>query len=263
MKFALIDNTRITAKKGAKGVCPSCGAELVVKCGDFKVHHWSHKGNRNCDAWWENETEWHRKWKGNFTNEWQEVILTDELSGEKHIADIKTEHGLVIEFQHSHISPLERTSRECFYKRMIWIIDGSRLKRDFPRFLKGKENFRLTNKQGIFLVHFPEECFPANWIGSPVPVIFDFKNCTEIPDPENWRNQLYYLFPNSTSGNAAVAIISRESLINDIISGKFLGHSTEPNKQIEEPAKITIPNRPQRQSPYVLHRGKFVKRRRF
>lgn len=57
---------------------------------------------------------------------------------------------------------------------MMWIADGTGLKKDYPRFLKGKEGFRSTNKQGYFLVDFPDECFPSAWVGSSVPVIFDF-----------------------------------------------------------------------------------------
>ena len=67
------------------------------KCGKVKVNHWAHKGNRNCDTWWEPETEWHRSWKNNFASEWQEIILADEITGEKHIADVRMPDGFVIE----------------------------------------------------------------------------------------------------------------------------------------------------------------------
>ena len=66
----------------------------------------------------ETETQWHRNWKNKFPIVWQEIFLHDEQTGELHIADVRTEHGLVIEFQHSHIKPEERISRENFYK--IW-----------------------------------------------------------------------------------------------------------------------------------------------
>ena len=52
--------------------------------------HWAHRGSRFCDPWWENETEWHRSWKGQFPVNWQEVVHQAE-TGEKHIADVKTE----------------------------------------------------------------------------------------------------------------------------------------------------------------------------
>ena len=101
MKYAIIDNTKTGATKGAKGICPICGSILIAKCGTDRMNHWSHKGIRNCDLWWENETEWHRAWKSNFVTEWQEVIHTDTQTDEKHIADVCTAKGLVVEFQHS------------------------------------------------------------------------------------------------------------------------------------------------------------------
>lgn len=121
MKFALVDGNKTEAIKGAKGICPICSSELMAKCGEVKVNHWAYKSVRNCDSWWEIETEWHRLWKNHFSNEWQETTLTDEQTGEKHIADGRTRHGLVIEFQHSHIDSQECTSREKFYKNIYWV----------------------------------------------------------------------------------------------------------------------------------------------
>ena len=36
MRFALLKDERIEATKGAKGLCPSCGSELIAKCGEIK-----------------------------------------------------------------------------------------------------------------------------------------------------------------------------------------------------------------------------------
>ena len=126
MKFALVDNQKIEASKGLKGICPICHQPVIAKCGEIKMDHWAHKSLAQCDKWWEHETEWHRSWKNKFPLDWQEVIAIDEMTGEKHIADIKTDKGMVIEFQHSNISAEERISREKFYKNMIWVIDGTR-----------------------------------------------------------------------------------------------------------------------------------------
>ncbi len=137
MRFALSNDKRIEPTKGAKGVCPCCGSELVARCGEIKRHHWAHK--KKCDDhWWENETDWHRNWKNKFPKEWQEIIQKDE-SGEKHIADVKTSSGWTIEFQHSAISKEERDSRDYFYNKLIWIVDGTRRKTDFEQF-KGQIN---------------------------------------------------------------------------------------------------------------------------
>ncbi|MBK9982077.1 MAG: hypothetical protein IPP15_06550 [Saprospiraceae bacterium] len=77
MRFAIVNGIRAEAAKGVKGICPSCESELIPKCGEHRINHWAHKGTRTCDAWWEPETEWHRSWKSNFSDDWQEVILVD------------------------------------------------------------------------------------------------------------------------------------------------------------------------------------------
>jgi hypothetical protein len=101
---------------------------VLAVCGTKKVWHWRHKAKLNCDHWWENETQWHRDWKNLFPEEWQEVVHFAE-DGEKHIADVKTNKGMVIEFQHSAIHRPEVESRCDFYKHMIWIVDASKNKR--------------------------------------------------------------------------------------------------------------------------------------
>lgn len=259
MKFALINDSKVEATKGAKGICPSCSAELIAKCGQVKINHWAHKGARNCDPWWENETEWHRLWKNNFPRESQEICLIDEQTGEKHIADVRTSHGLTIEFQHSFINQQERISRESFYKNMIWVVDGTRLKKDYPRFIKGHGDFRMTNKQGIFLVDFPDECFPASWLGSSVPVIFDFLGI-ENANVRDMRNHLYCLFPKQNKRESVLAVMTREYLIQNCLNGRFLNKQHDPETQNQVSQQPVIRRR---ESPYVLERGRWVKRKRF
>jgi competence protein CoiA len=145
---------------------------------------------RDCDTWAEKETDWHRAWKNNFPAECQEFIRHDGQSGEKHIADVRTPHGLVIEFQHSHLDPLERAARERFYGNMVWVVDGTRLQRDYPRFNRGKDDLRRTNIQGQFLLAFPDDCFPAMWLDSSVPVIFDFRSVDKGQPPDEFRDTL-------------------------------------------------------------------------
>jgi competence CoiA-like predicted nuclease len=125
MKYALVDGIKVEAYKGLKGVCPICGSSLISRCGNRKIHHWAHKGILNCDSWWEPETEWHRNWKNNFPIDWQEYLMNDSVTGERHVADIRTETELVIEFQHSFINSKEQSSRESFYKNMIWVVECS------------------------------------------------------------------------------------------------------------------------------------------
>jgi competence protein CoiA len=114
MRFALVGNERTPPARSLKGLCPGCGSEMIAKCGTERIHHWAHRGARFCDDWWEPETEWHRNWKLSFPAEWQEVIGYSE-SGEKHIADVRTERGFTLELQNSHIQPEERQAREQHY----------------------------------------------------------------------------------------------------------------------------------------------------
>ena len=137
MRFALVDGQRRTAEKGLIGICPACGGPVLAKCGEKKAHHWAHK--RQCSDTWATgkETDWHLDWKNCFPEAWQERILKDTQSGEKHIADILTEHNLVLEFQHSPIDPEERRAREYFYsqdgRRMAWVVDIREKKNDQKR----------------------------------------------------------------------------------------------------------------------------------
>jgi competence CoiA-like predicted nuclease len=114
MQFALVNGIKTEAMPGGKGICPCCESETIAKCGKYKIWHWSHKSQKNCDSWWENETEWHRQWKSYFPIENQEVVHKDIDSGEKHIADVKTFNGMVIEFQNSPINVEELKARENF-----------------------------------------------------------------------------------------------------------------------------------------------------
>ena len=131
MKFALNEPTdeRIEPKVGLIGICPSCKGKVISKCGKINVYHWAHKIDFNCDTWWEPETIWHRDWKNKFPKHWQEIIKYQADNGEKHIADIYNPFKeLVIEFQNSKINSDELFQREQFYGKMIWVLNGNKLK---------------------------------------------------------------------------------------------------------------------------------------
>lgn len=207
MKFAIVGQKKMEAFKGGKAICPSCNSELIAKCGDVNINHWSHKGTRNCDSWWENETEWHRTWKNNFPKEWQEVVHFAE-SGEKHIADVKTAKDWVLEFQHSYLKPEERISRNSFYKKLVWVVDGLRRKTDktqFENILKESSRAPVGNVN-IRKISFPEEArLLKEWMNSRVPVFFDFHELN--------KSTLWFLLPFSISGEAYLLPFSREEFI--------------------------------------------------
>lgn len=134
MYFANVNGIKTSPSPGLKGSCLCCGKEVISKCGKFNIWHWSHIDLKQCDTWWENETEWHRTWKKKFPSENQEIIHYDQETQEKHIADVKTKNGVIIEFQNSPISIEELESREIFYGNMLWIVNGKNFKNRFHIF---------------------------------------------------------------------------------------------------------------------------------
>lgn len=221
MRFAFVEDQLTEAQTGLKGLCPGCSQSVIAKCGKQRINHWAHSSAAVCDDWWEKETEWHRSWKNKFPLEWQESFIRDEISGEKHIADIRTNYDFVIEFQHSHIDPIEVQTREKFYKNMVWVVDGTRLKRDYPRFQKAKKDFRVV-KERIFEVQFPEKCLPTSWLKCSVPVIFDFKGNESIDEGTDIHNYLYCLFPIRIRHTARIAEINRSAFVKSIIHDNWL-----------------------------------------
>lgn len=183
MKFAVVDGERLEALTGGSGQCPVCQASVIAKCGEHRAWHWAHRGARNCDSWWEPETEWHRGWKNQFPTHCQEIIRKAD-DGEKHIADVMTERGIVLEFQHSPLHREEREARERFYKNMVWVVDGLRRMRDRPHFFRslGLAKIAAANPMTVGL---PSEgsALIRDWGASKVPVFFDFGDLAQADDP--------------------------------------------------------------------------------
>ncbi len=248
MKFSLINGQRQEAQPNLSGKCPVCDQDTVAKCGEIKIWHWAHKGRRTCDFWWENETEWHRAWKEKFPLEWQEIVHFDE-GGEKHIADVKTHDGWVIEFQHSNISSDERRSREVFYQSLIWVVDGVRRKKDLAQFSRawagGHSYVPISSKRRLYS---PKGALLRDWVGSSAHVFFDFGD----------EQGLWWLFPEGNESRAYIQYVSRaqfirillersarkESEFNSLVGNfcAFIAHYESPPKT-SRPLRLTE-NRP-------------------
>lgn len=190
MKFALVNGTKETPSPKKSGLCPFCNAEVISKCGTKKSWHWAHKAKVECDPWWENETEWHRSWKNKFPENYQERIHKDE-KGERHIADVKTDEGWVIEFQYSFIKPEERDSRNNFYKNLVWVVNGTRRKRDKTQFFKLiEENILISSTPKIHKVYLDDSVLLKDWANTLHPVFFDFGEnnlwCLIPPTEGSW-----------------------------------------------------------------------------
>lgn len=128
MRFAISDGTRVEPAPRARAICPSCGSTMLAKCGSLRLWHWSHISGSHCDPWHEPETQWHRDWKNCFPQAWQEVVARDAHTGERHVADVKTASGFVLEFQNSAIAPEEMRIRELFYGNMAWVVNAATFK---------------------------------------------------------------------------------------------------------------------------------------
>lgn len=196
MKYSLVNGERSEAQPNLSGQCQICDCPTVAKCGEIKIWHWAHKSvKRKCDSWWENETEWHRTWKNYFPVDWQEVIQHDK-NGEKHIADVKTDQGWVLEFQHSFLKPEERRARNTFYEKLVWIVDGTRCIRDKKQFLKilNEPNVLFINQQPIYpqmrKVYLGDCALLNTWSNIHAPVFFDFAEailwCLLPTTPNMW-----------------------------------------------------------------------------
>lgn len=109
---------RIRARPQLTALCPFCDQWLIAKCGEINVWHWAHRGDSTaCDDWAEPESLWHAHWKEEVPPDWCEVSIG------RHRADIRRPDGLVVELQHSYLSPEDVRERESAYGRMVWLWD--------------------------------------------------------------------------------------------------------------------------------------------
>ena len=219
MKFALVNGEKVEATKGVKGTCPCCGSELIARCGEVKINHWAHKGNLICDPWWENETGWHRSWKGKFPKDWQEKLHFDE-SGEKHIADVKTDDDWCIEFQHSYLNPEERRARNAFYRKLVWVVDGTRRKTDIDQLsrLLGSGIRLKTKLLTLALNPGNKNRLLAEWYSNDSLVFFDFKQIDR-----DGQRFIWFALPKVEIKDAYIPAFSNDLFIQAFPVSWFIG----------------------------------------
>jgi competence protein CoiA len=176
---------------------------MVARCGEMRVRHWAHQGRRLCDPWWENETAWHRAWKDQFPADWQEIVQHSE-DGERHIADVKTQNGWVIEFQHSFLKPEERRSRDSFYRKLIWVVDGTRRKRDSEQLANAWRDGIQVDANPNLRKALSDSCtLLREWTGNNSPTFFDLGEA----------QVLWWLLAKGVNGSAYMAPYSRVKFI--------------------------------------------------
>jgi len=175
MKFAILNGARVEPEKGCAGaICPICKQPVVARCGDIRLPHWAHKSVIDCDPWKENETQWHRDWKDLF-GDMQEKV--HENGGVRHLADVKTLDGTIVEFRHSAINDEGKRTRAHFFgKWMLWVVDCVNRPKAVARFRDNK--YTLLREHipwcQVFSTEEPGGCFPRSWVKCNRFVIFDF-----------------------------------------------------------------------------------------
>lgn len=228
MLYAWIDGIkRAPLVKGEKTVCQDCGGILTSVFPIKNIKHWRHKAG-DCDNWSEPEGQWHLSWKEYFDLDFREVCLIDEVSGERHRADILCSSGTskstVLELQHSNISEEEIISRELFYSRnnkMFWLVhihsDVSFNEFSFESAIGLSKETEYGGRKFMIASWYGRSYqFIEKWKRSNVDVFFD------------WKGYVFYLANNRISekiggpfqrGQFAVCALSRQDFIN-AVNGK-------------------------------------------
>ena len=150
MQFAIDENgLRTSINNSIRGKtykCPCCGSEVIQKKGDVMIWHFSHKSLADCVDYYDHKGEWHRAMQELFPEKNREVY--EKTATYRHIFDVLTDKGRIIEFQHSPINYKEFIGRSWDYSvrsafngtpRPIWVFDFS--ERDFsiaPKKYDGK-----------------------------------------------------------------------------------------------------------------------------
>lgn len=100
-----------------------------------------------------------------------------------------------------------------------------------------------------------------------MPVIFDFMGSEMVNDLKDPRSYLYCLFPKRIGRYAILAALSRGNFIDSTVIGEWLlmmkGYIDNQtlNQQVQQShnkQEFSV----KRGSSYILHRGRFIKRRR-
>ena len=156
IQFALVKGKREQAAPRSKGQCPLCKDEVISKCGEINIWHWSHK-NLDCDTFGEPETPWHINWKEQFPKERREVVIGN------HRADVCYKEN-VIEFQNKTLQTHEIIEREQHYNyKVLWILNAE----DFMF-----SNFDIYKKKNY--IAFRWKWARKSWEVSKCKILLDF-----------------------------------------------------------------------------------------
>lgn len=107
--------------------------------------------------------------------DWTEVVLSSNST--RHIADIRTDNDVVIELQHSPISPEVNRAREAFYgERMLWLVDASQFQHNFTVYSGYLYSLggRVPPATPQTVQRFMWKWARKGWFGAARNIFFDF-----------------------------------------------------------------------------------------
>jgi hypothetical protein len=135
---------------------------------------------------------------------------------------------------------------------MIWIVDGTRRKKDKERFFSGSKGFLTTGERHTYWVKDPQSAVPNEWINSKSIVCFDFGM------NDNGSHTVYMLYKTQKAQHYQCTVIVKASIVKFIADGSLLGIMNE------SAVKHQISKRSSNSAnQFIQHRGKFIKKRRW
>jgi hypothetical protein len=153
---------------------------------------------------------------------------------------VKTDDDWVLEFQHSHIKPDERRSREAFYQRLVWVLDGKRRKKDEPQLLRACERGTLLSAiSSKRRIPSASASLLRDWAGSRAHVFFD---CSD-------EQPLWWLAPESNEEWAYVQSLSRAQFVKIHRQKEFASLAHNFSISIAHHENRPLPTRPDQPPP--------------
>ena len=136
---------------------------------------------------------------------------------------------MAVEFQHSPISLSERISREEIYRRMFWIVDGTRRQNDWTQFTRNWQYSDPSPENSLKRLVGKGRCaLLRDWEDSKVPVFFDFG-----------QSMIWSLAPVRAGWRLIVGLTSRNSLVAAIQQGE-LPKMLRPKTEATNPPSTAI-----------------------
>lgn len=126
------------------------------------------------DTWSLPVTEWSLRWKRQFEHDQIEISL--ERDGTKHIADVVSTKGAVLKFQHRWLDAKAIQEREQHFGNMVWIFNSSSWDIDLiksPRYYTDEHGYKRELPQGKW-VGYLSRYMKIALSSCQMPVFLDF-----------------------------------------------------------------------------------------